>query len=78
MDSEDKTSGELIDSYEKNFGAAGRRRVKILFGIAGLLLVIIVVGFASTMSYVGSLNSHVYHAFGTQDQNEKNSQATAP
>jgi hypothetical protein len=71
MQPESKTSAELLERYEKNFGAAGRRRGIILLGIAGLLLIIVIGIFASSMSYVGNLNAHIYSAFDTKDQSAK-------
>ena len=68
MPTETKTSAELIDRYEKNFGAAGRRRKLLFLGISGILLLVIVGFFATSMSYVGNLNAHIYEAFESKDQ----------
>ncbi len=72
MQPESKTSAELIERYEKSFGAASRKRGMIVIGTALLLLIIVIVGFTSSMSYIGGLNAHVYEAF---DAKEKTTEA---
>lgn len=63
MQPESKPSAELMDRYEKNFGAAGRRRGMIVMGVAVILILGAIIGITRSMSYVGGLNSQVYDAF---------------
>lgn len=60
MQPESKISAEL---YEKNFGAAGRRRGLIIMAVAVIVMILVVVGFTRSMSYVGSMNAQVYDVF---------------
>ena len=46
MQPESKTSADLIERYEKNFGAAGRRRGMIIMGVAVITILAVVIGFA--------------------------------
>ncbi len=74
MQPESKTSAELIERYEKNFGAAGRRRSIIIMTCAVFLIIAVIGGFMKSMSYVGGLNAHVYGVFDAKDKTSE----TAP
>lgn len=71
MQPESKTSADLIERYEKNFGAAGRRRGMIIMGVAVIIILAVVIGFTRSMSYVGGLNAHVYDVFDAKDKPEQ-------
>lgn len=78
MQPENKTSDELIDRYEKSFGAAGRRRSLIIIGLAGLLFVVVIGAFAGSMSYIGKLNAHVYNVFDAPDSSKDKAKPEGP
>jgi hypothetical protein len=65
---ESKPSAEILDRYEKNFGAAGRRRSMIIMGVAAFIILAAIIGITRSMSYVGGLNSQVYDAFDTSSE----------
>jgi hypothetical protein len=72
MQPESKPSAELLERYEKNFGAAGRRRGMIVMGVAVIIILGAIIGITRSMSYVGGLNSQVYDAFDTsKDKGEE-------
>jgi hypothetical protein len=71
MQPESKSSAELIERYEKNFGAAGRRRGMIIMGVAVIMILAIIIGFTRSMSYLGGLNAHVYDVFDAKDTSAK-------
>jgi hypothetical protein len=75
MQPESKPSAEIIDRYEKNFGAAGRRRGMIVMGVAAIIILGAIIGITRSMSYVGGLNSQVYDAF---DADKEKGEAEAP
>ncbi|HYX32120.1 MAG: hypothetical protein M3Q07_01235 [Pseudobdellovibrionaceae bacterium] len=77
MQPESKDSAELIDRYEKNFGAAGRRRGMIAMGVAVIIILGAIIGITRSMSYVGGLNSQVYDAFEANDKSESKDKAPA-
>lgn len=63
MQPESKASADMIERYEKNFGAAGRRRGMIIMAVAAIIILGAIIGITRSMSYVGGLNSQVYDAF---------------
>jgi hypothetical protein len=71
MQPESKSSAEILERYEKNFGAAGRRRAIILTGLAVVLIVAVIAGFTRSMSSLGGLNAHVYDVFDAKEKGEK-------
>jgi hypothetical protein len=72
MQPESKPSAELLERYEKNFGAASRRRGMIVMGVAVIIILGAIIGITRSMSYVGGLNSQVYDAFDTsKDKGEE-------
>jgi hypothetical protein len=75
MQPESKDSAELMDRYEKNFGAAGRRRGMIAMGLAVIIILGAIIGITRSMSYVGGLNSQVYDAFEATGKSEKKAPA---
>lgn len=75
MQPESKPSADMIDRYEKNFGAAGRRRGMIVMGVAAIIILGAIIGITRSMSYVGGLNSQVYDAF---DAGKEKGEAEAP
>jgi hypothetical protein len=76
MQPESKPSAELIERYEKNFGAAGRRRGIIVMSVAVIIILGAIIGITRSMSYVGGLNSQVYDAFDTsKDKGEEQAPA---
>jgi hypothetical protein len=70
MQPESKASADLIERYEKNFGAAGRRRGMIIMGVAVVIILAVIVGFTRSMSTLGGLNAHVYDVFDAKDKGE--------
>lgn len=68
MQPESKPSAELLERYEKNFGAAGRRRGIIVMGVAVIIILGAVIAITRSMSYVGGMNSQVYDAFDTSKE----------
>lgn len=71
MQPESKPSAELLERYEKNFGAAGRRRGMIIMGVAAIIILGVIIGITRSMSYVGGLNSQVYEAFDANSKSEE-------
>jgi hypothetical protein len=79
MQPESKPSAELLERYEKNFGAAGRRRGIIVMAIAVIIILGAIIGITRSMSYVGGLNSQVYDAFDAgKDKVEDKVEEKAP
>ena len=71
MQTETKSAAEVLERYEKNFGAAGRRRKMIVMAVALLIILGIVAAFTRSMSYVGGLNAHIYDVFDSKDDEDK-------
>ncbi len=76
MQPESKASADMIERYEKNFGAAGRRRGMIIMAVAAIIILGAIIGITRSMSYVGGLNSQVYDAFDA-DKEKSGEQAAA-
>ncbi len=76
MQPESKASADMIERYEKNFGAAGRRRGMIIMAVAAIIILGAIIGITRSMSYVGGLNSQVYDAFDA-DKEKSGEQAPA-
>jgi len=71
MQPESKPSAEMLERYEKNFGAAGRRRGIIIMTIATIFILGAIIGITRSMSYVGGLNSQIHHAFDVSDKSQE-------
>jgi hypothetical protein len=76
MQPESKPSDELLERYEKNFGAAGRRRGFIILTIATIFILGAIIGITRSMSYVGGLNSQIHDAFDLSDKRQEQAPPT--